>query len=109
MKTAVSRLQTQEIDNELVDGDVVLHEEAFVIDEAREDAKKDETDEALTDVTGDIGEKRKRQGKSFVKQLCEVYPKVKTTGVFIFVDTDDSILFANDELNQQFLSVFLSK
>ncbi len=95
--------------NELVDGDEVFHEEAVVLDEAREDAKKDETEEALTDITGDVGEKRKRQGKSLVTQLCEAYPNVKTTGVFIFIDTDDTILFADDELNRQFLSAFYSK
>ena len=108
-KTTVSCLQTQVGDDELVEGDVVLHEEAFVIDEAKESAKKDDPDEALTDITGEVGEKRKHSGKSLATQLCEAYPSVKTTGVFLFVDEYDSILFADDDLNRQFLSAFLPK
>ena len=64
------------------------------------------TDEALTDLTSDVGEKRKRTGKTLATLMSEAYPKVRTTGVFVFIDEHDNVLFADDELNKQFLSAF---
>ena len=104
--SSTAALLAQAPEDELVDNDVVLHEKAFVIDEAREATGNMDTDEALTDLSGDVGEKRKRSGKTLVEQLCEAYPNVKTTGVFVFIDEYDDILFANDSLNRQFLSAF---
>jgi hypothetical protein len=104
--SSTAALLSQVPEDELADNDVVLHEKAFVLDEARVATGTVETDEALTDLSGDVGEKRKRSGKTLVEQLCEAYPNVKTTGVFVFIDEDDTILFASDELNIQFLSSF---
>ena len=86
-------------------------------DESDEDAAEDDEDSEADDddaeANDDELETRKKRkhssGIDFTSLLVEKFPKVKTSGIYIFVDEHNEILTGTDAQHDEFFNVVFAE
>ena len=92
------------------DADADADEEAEEDDDDDDEEADDNEEAEEDDEQMETRKKRKlSSGIDFGSLLVEKFPKVKTSGVFIFVDENDEITTGTDEQHDRFFSIVFSE
>ena len=78
--------------------------------EADEEAEEDDENAETGDEQVETRKKRKHSsGIDLTGLLVDKFPKVRTSGIFIFVDENDEITTGTDEQHDRFFSIVFSE